>query len=143
MRMFLVLGTAALLGACMATPAQQARTERNEAAAVLSADGQSFADGARVTGPARSCVPLTQIRNSRVRSDRVIDFSSGAGRNGFRVVLNQNCPQLGFEQRFAYATSLSQLCAQDIITVLQGPNVTRGASCGLAPFTPVEFARRQ
>jgi hypothetical protein len=137
MRALLALISVAGLSACMATPAQQARAERNEAAAILSADGQSFGDGARVTGPARSCVPLAQIRNSRVRSDRVIDFTTGAGREAYRVVLPQPCPQLGFEQRFSYATSLSQLCAQDIITVLQTPGVTRGASCGLAPFQPI------
>lgn len=142
MRALLILTSTAFLSACMATPEQQARDERDEAAAVLAADGQSFGDGARVTGPARSCVPLIQIRNSRVRSDRVIDFTSGAGRSAYRVVLNQSCPQLGFEQRFSYATSLTQLCAQDIITVLQGPNIMRGASCGLAPFTPIELPRR-
>lgn len=142
MRAILVIGSAGLLGACMATPQQQARAERSEAAAVLAADGRSFGDGARVTGPARSCVPLAQIRNSRVLSDRVIDFSTGAGRSGYRVVLDQPCPQLGFEQRFTYGTSLTQLCAQDIITVLQGPQIMRGASCGLAPFTPIEQPRR-
>lgn len=142
MRAILFLGSAALLAGCMATPERQARAERDEAAAVLVADGQSFGDGARVTGPARTCVPLAQIRNSRVRSDRVIDFTRGAGRQAYRVVLNQPCPQLGFEQRFAYGTSLTQLCAQDIITVLQGPQVIRGASCGLAPFVPVELPRR-
>lgn len=142
MRRFLIVAVPGLLAACMATPEQQARTERDEAAAELAADGQSFADGARVTGPARTCVPLTELRNSRVRSDRVIDFTRGAGRQAYRVVLDQRCPQLGFEQRFTYATSLSQLCAQDIITVLQGPQIIRGASCGLAPFTPVELPRR-
>ena len=142
MRGLVILGFAALLTGCMSTPERQARTERDEAAAVLAADGSSFGDGARVTGAARSCVPLTQIRNSRVRSDRVIDFSTGAGRRAYRVVLDQRCPQLGFEQRFTYSTSLSQLCAQDIITVLHSPGVTRGASCGLAPFTPIELARR-
>lgn len=141
MRAFLIAAMAVLTGGCMATPERQARAERDQAAAILAADGQSFGDGARVTGPARTCVPLNQIRNSRVRSDRVIDFSTGAGRRAYRVVLNQPCPQLGFEQRFTYATSLSQLCAQDIITVLQGATPTRGASCGLAPFTPVELAR--
>ena len=142
MRAIPILGTALMLSACMMTPEQQARTERNEAAAILAADGQSFGDGARITGPARTCVPLAQIRNSRVLSDRVIDFSTGAGRQAYRVVLNQGCPQLGFEQRFSYNTSLSQLCAQDIITVLQGPGIMRGASCGLAPFQPIERARR-
>lgn len=142
MRAILVFGAAALLAGCMAGPERQARAERNEAAAVRAADGQSFGDGARVTGAARTCVPLAQIRNSRVLSDRVIDFTRGAGRQAFRVVLDQPCPQLGFEQRFAYGTSLSQLCAQDIITVLQGPQVMRGASCGLAPFVPIELPRR-
>ena len=142
MRAVLVLGSAALLAGCMATPEQQARAERNEAAAVLAADGQSFGDGARVTGPARTCVPLQNVRNSRVLSDRVIDFTRGAGRQAYRVVLNQPCPQLGFEQRFTYGTSLTQLCAQDIITVLQGPQVMRGASCGLAPFVPIELPFR-
>lgn len=143
MRELLMIGSAAVLGACAATPEQQARNERNAAAAVLAPDGASFGDGARVTGPALNCVPLTQIRNSRVLSDRVIDFTRGAGRRAYRVVLNQSCPQLGFEQRFTYATSLTQLCAQDIITVLQGPQVIRGASCGLAPFTPIELPRRR
>ncbi|NNM77870.1 hypothetical protein HJG53_13235 [Sphingomonas sp. ID1715] len=141
MRTTLILATAVSLSACMSTPEQQARAERNEAAAVLSPDGQSFGDGARVAGPARTCVSLSQIRNSRVRSDRVIDFS-GPGRQTYRVVLNQSCPQLGFEQRFTYSTSLTQLCAQDIITVLQGPGISRGASCGLAPFQPIVPARR-
>ncbi len=142
MRTILILTVAGLAAGCMATPQQQARAERDEAAAVLAADGRTFGDGARVTGPARSCVPLPQIRQSRVRSDRVIDFSTGAGRQGYRVVLDRPCPQLGFEQRFSYATSLSQLCQQDIITVLQQTPVMRGASCGLAPFVPVELPRR-
>ena len=141
MRTFLILGTMMSLSACIATPEQQARAERNEAAAMLSPDGQTFGDGTRLAGPSRTCVPLAQIRNSRVRSDRVIDFS-GPGRQTYRVVLDQSCPQLGFEQRFTYSTSLSQLCAQDIITVLQGPGVTRGASCGLAPFQPIVPVRR-
>lgn len=142
MRAFLMAALGTVVAGCMATPERQARAERYEAAGVLAADGQSFGDGARVTGPARTCVPLAQIRNSRVRSDRVIDFSTGAGRTAYRVVLDRPCPQLGFEERFTYSTSLSQLCAQDIITVLQGPTIMRGASCGLAPFTPVELPRR-
>ena len=70
----------------------------------------------------------------------MIDFLSSS-RRGWRVTLPQACPQLGFERRFAYATSLSQLCASDIITVLQSPGVGRGASCGLAPFQPITLER--
>ncbi len=94
-------------------------------------------------GEARTCIPLRSIRETRVRSDQVIDFVT-TGRGVYRVTLERPCPQLGFEERFSYATSLGQLCSQDIITVLTltgGP--TRGASCGLAPFQPVRLADRR
>ncbi len=143
MRAFLVLATIGIVSASLAATQLIARDPKNEAAAELSADGQTFGDGAKVAGPARSCVPLMSIRNSRVLSDRVIDFGNGS-RSTYRVVLPQRCPQLGFEQRFTYATSLNQLCAQDIITVLQGSTPPmRGASCGLAPFQPITPAPRK
>ncbi|MEH3107093.1 MAG: hypothetical protein PGN09_07365 [Sphingomonas fennica] len=87
-------------------------------------------------GKAERCVPLSQIRESRVRSDQVIDFYLRDGRI-LRNTLPNSCPQLGFEQRFAYGTSLNQLCSVDIITVLQVPGAVRGASCGLGEFQPV------
>ena len=93
------------------------------------------------TGPAQSCVPITQLRQSLVRNDRVIDFELGGGRY-YRVTLPQGCPGLGFEKRFAYQTSLSQLCSTDIITVLQQTPLMRGASCGLAEFQPVTIAKK-
>jgi hypothetical protein len=88
------------------------------------------------TGKPVDCIPLRQIRESRVRNDRVIDFSISGDRY-YRVTLPQGCPGLGFEKRFTYQTSIAQLCAQDIITVLQVAPAFRGASCGLAPFQPV------
>lgn len=94
------------------------------------------------TGPTRNCVPLNQLHESLVRSDRVIDFSTGA-RRYYRVTLPQACPGLGSERRFTYATSIGQLCAQDIITVLYETGPARGASCGLAPFQPVTIAKRR
>ena len=93
------------------------------------------------TGPARSCVPINQLRESLVRSDRIIDFRTGGDRY-FRVTLPQACPGLNFERRFSYSTSLSQLCQQDIITVFTQSPPMRGASCGLAPFQPVRIARK-
>lgn len=93
-------------------------------------------------GEARSCVPITQLRESIVRSDRVIDFRVGGDRY-YRVTLPQACPSLAAERRFSYATSLSQLCQQDIITVLYQTPPMRGASCGLAPFQPVRIARKR
>jgi hypothetical protein len=110
---------------------------------LAAADRADRVPAATPAGEARSCIPINQIRESRVRSDRVIDFvMRGRKPQAYRVTLDQPCPSLGFEQRFAYGTSLSRLCAQDIITVLfQSPGLTRGASCGLAPFQPVTLTR--
>ena len=88
------------------------------------------------------CIRLTDIRESRVRNDQVIDFVGRSGRV-YRNTLPQSCPGLGFERRFSYRTSLSQLCSVDIITVLQGPGVQPGASCGLGQFQPVTLAERR
>jgi hypothetical protein len=109
--------------------------------AALTRDRRPAVPDAMPAGEARTCVPLTALRESLVRSDRVIDFHT-AGDHYYRVTLPQACPGLGFERRFGYATSIGQLCAQDIITVLYATGGMRGASCGLAPFQPVTIARR-
>lgn len=108
------------------------------------ADRRDRVPAATPVGEARTCLPINQLRESRVRSDRVIDFYT-PGRQVYRVTLPNACPNLGFEQRFSYETSLSQLCAQDIITVLfqGGGGLQRGASCGLAPFQPVRLEGRE
>lgn len=79
----------------------------------------------------QNCVSLHAIRNTRVLDDRTILFEMA----GHKTLLNRlphRCPQLGFEKRFAYRTSLSQLCNTDIITVIT--SFGRGASCGLGMF---------
>ncbi|VVT16425.1 conserved exported hypothetical protein [Sphingomonas sp. EC-HK361] len=92
-------------------------------------------------GKAQSCISLSRINETRVRSDRVIDFVTN-DRRVFRNTLPNACPSLGFEQRFAYATTLGQLCSIDTITVLQGPGFGRGATCGLGMFQPVMLTPR-
>lgn len=92
------------------------------------------------SGEPVSCLQLTNIRETRVRDDSTIDFYTRDGRV-YRNTLSGSCPSLGFEQRFTYSTSLSQLCSVDIITVLyQTPGLQRGASCGLGKFQPVTGA---
>ncbi|NJR78629.1 hypothetical protein [Sphingomonas corticis] len=118
---------AALLLASVSTPG--AARDRNAVPA------------ATPVGKPLTCVPIRSLRESLVRSDRVIDFRGSRGLF-YRVTLPRACPGLGFERRFSYATSLSQLCAQDIITVLYQSPVMPGASCGLAPFQPVRLPKR-
>jgi hypothetical protein len=97
---------------------------------------------AKEVGKALSCVPLRQIRETRVYGDQTIDFRMLGGKT-YRNKLPYSCPQLGFEERFSYKTSLSVLCSTDIITVLNtsGGDLNRGASCGLGEFQPVEIVK--
>jgi len=86
-----------------------------------------------------NCIPLRSIRETRVRDDSTIDFYM-AGRRVYRNRLPLPCPSLGFEERFSYSTSLSQLCSVDSITVLYSSPPQRGASCGLGKFQPISGA---
>jgi len=106
------------------------------AAPTLARDRAPEVPPATPSGPARTCLSLASIEESLVRSDRVIDIRT-IGRRLYRVTLPQRCPGLGSERRFAYATSIGQLCAQDLITVLYASGPMQGARCGLAPFQPV------
>ena len=100
------------------------------------------APAARVVGAAVSCLSTTQISDSRVWDDRTIDFRVTGGRT-YRNTLPYSCPELGFEQRFAYTLHTSQLCSTDVITVLHSGALPRGASCGLGEFVPVEIEGRR
>jgi hypothetical protein len=107
-----------------------------------SAPKPSKAPAAKVVGAGVSCIPIVQIRSSRVHDDRTIDFDMGGGKV-YRNTLPNSCPGLGFEESFTYETSLSQLCSTDIVYVLQryGSDVRRGAGCGLGQFLPVELEK--
>ena len=109
-------------------------------AAATSAAREPLPDATPV-GKAESCIPLHSIRQSRVRSDSVIDIETTGGRV-YRNVLPHACPSLGFEERFSYQTSLDRLCSTDIITVIQSPPGISGPSCGLGEFQPVTLAKR-
>ena len=97
---------------------------------------------ANAAGVSRSCIALSNIAEARVIDDKTIDFHQRGG-GVLRNTLPYGCPQLGFEKAFSYATSLSQLCSTDIITVIvQGAGPSRGASCGLGQFVPQAVAAR-
>jgi hypothetical protein len=106
---------------------------------VAGARDRSVVPQATPVGDAVSCVPLRSIQSTRVHGDSVIDFHMNGGKV-FRNTLPNSCPSLGFEERFLYKTSLSELCSVDIITVLQSPGLSPGASCGLGKFQPVKLA---
>lgn len=127
MRMMMAAAATALLTGCAPTAGDVA-------------DRVALAE-ARPVGEPQSCLPLQSIRSSRVRDDRTIDFELVNGQT-YRNVLPYSCPGLGFDESFAYDTSLPRLCSLDTITVLQGGGNLRGATCGLGQFQRVEFPRR-
>ncbi|WP_454796277.1 hypothetical protein [Novosphingobium lindaniclasticum] len=96
---------------------------------------------AQAIGAAQDCLPLAQFSNTRIRDDWTIDFIGGAGNRVWRVTLPNRCSGLKSAESFTYATSLSQLCRNDIIYPLNrvGNGFQRGGGCGLAPFTPVKL----
>ncbi len=117
--------------------------------ALLAACGPTAADlsnrrslaEARPVGAPVDCLALRRIRDTRVLSDQVIDFRLLGGRT-YRNTLPASCPGLGFEERFAYKTSLDRLCSVDVITVLRAGGPPQGPSCGLGRFQEIEPPRQ-
>ena len=132
-RMTITLFTAAALAGCAA---QSGERQGN--------NGHSKDTPAvKVMGEPVTCLPIQSIRESRVRDDWTIDFRTN-GNRWYRNTLPNRCNSLGFERAFSYATSLSQVCNVDIITVIAntgGPGPINRGSCGLGQFTPVEFVK--
>ena len=99
---------------------------------------QARAPAVEVLGEPVDCVNISRIRNTVVHDDYTIDFNLTGG-DIYRNTLPNRCPQLGFEERFAYEANTGQLCSIDTIAVIQG-NVGQGPRCGLGKFVPVRYA---
>jgi hypothetical protein len=96
---------------------------------------------ADVVGEPTSCIPLSHIRETRVRDDWTIDFI-GAGKMVYRNALTERCSGLKSNNAITYKTSLSQLCNTDIVYVLETTGgVHRGPSCSLGQFVPVRLKK--
>ena len=100
------------------------------------------APAATVTGPPESCIDRSQVRQTVVRSDRVIDFEMTGGKV-YRSTLRNSCPGLGWDRAITYETSINQLCTTQIVYSLQniGGVPQRGAGCSLGEFVPVEYVK--
>ena len=99
-------------------------------------DFVSDAPQATVLGGPTDCIETSRIDSTRVYDDRTIDFEM-LGDTVYRNTLPYECSQLGFEERFAYETTIGRLCSIDTITVLYGDG-QRGATCALGEFVPVD-----
>jgi len=118
------------LGGCAAQAQQEEAAGQARAAAT---------PAGQFVGAPVNCIQTSRIRNTTVHSDEIIDFEMLGGPT-YRVTLPNRCPSLGFEERFAYQTTIGQLCSTDIIHVLYSDG-TRGAGCGLGQFLPIKLPK--
>lgn len=83
------------------------------------------------------CVSLSSIDRTEVIDDQTIAFYLRGG----RVYLNhlaRACRNLRPNQAFSYRTATGQLCAIDVINVIEdfGPGANFGDTCALGQFEP-------
>ena len=109
------------------------------AVAPASARDRNVPPPATPAGAPVDCVRLSDLRETRVHGDQVIDFVTRGGKV-YRNTLPYACSRLGFEERFSYTVSTGRLCSVDTITVLDSSGI-RGPSCGLGQFQPVSIAK--
>jgi len=103
----------------------------------LPASAAVTAPAATALGEPVSCIQLSQIDNLHYYGDYTIDFEM-KNRTLFRNTLPGRCPELGFEQRIAYSTTINQLCSTDIFHIVHSDG-SPGASCGFGKFTPIRL----
>lgn len=96
-----------------------------------------------VLGEGERCIMRDRVRQTQVRSDRVIDFEMNGGQV-YRSTLPQRCPGLGMDRAITYETSINQLCTNQIVYSLEniGGVPRRGAGCNLGEFVPVEYVKK-
>ena len=122
--MLVAAATTALVAGCAPQPKPQLTTAT-----------PSYTD---TPGGKQACVMITNIQESKVISDNVIDFYMRDGRV-FRNTLPFTCGGLMTNKAFGYETSLNQLCNVNTITVIYtGGGPRKGATCGLGDFVLVK-----
>lgn len=129
----LPLTAALVLAACAPSP---------EAQAARAARDAERTPAAKVVGEGQNCITQSQIRQSIVRSDSVIDFEMRSGKV-YRSTLPNRCPGLMIDRSISWENSIDQLCRQQIVYALQNfaGTIQRGAGCGLGEFVPVEYVK--
>lgn len=87
------------------------------------------------------CLDLQRIERTEVIDNKTIIFHMN-GKAKWKNEMPFNCPQLKWEDRFLFRSSINKICSVDTITVLSsiGGGFQPGASCGLGKFTALDDA---
>ena len=87
-----------------------------------------------------TCLDVVRIKETKVLDDQTILFETYGGAV-YISRLPARCIGLRNAEGFSYRSSISKLCKQDIIEIVdQGP--FRGSRCGLGEFTQIKGVRR-
>jgi hypothetical protein len=81
------------------------------------------------------CINIARMRTTRAVDDSTIVVTM-SGNEYRRIALIARCVGLKAQDGFAFATSITQLCSGDSISVLGGS----GAHCGIDAITPLTTA---
>jgi hypothetical protein len=91
-------------------------------------------------GERKNCLETMMIKETRILDDQTILLETYGGAV-YISRLPAPCVGLRIAEGFSYSTSISKLCKQDIIEVVnQGP--FRGTGCGLGEFILIKGVRR-
>ncbi len=84
------------------------------------------------------CIDTRRISNTQIIDKQNILFHM-RDRTIYHNELPRSCPGLRRGKTISYRTSISRLCGNDFITLLDsyGMGMSRGASCGLGKFRPI------
>ncbi len=99
----------------------------------------SFAEGdGDVDEGGKRCIDTRRISNTQIIDKQNILFHM-RDRTIYHNELPRACPGLRRGKAISYRTTLSRLCSNDFITLLDtfGVGISRGPSCGLGKFRPI------
>lgn len=84
------------------------------------------------------CIDTRRISTAQIIDKQNILFRM-RDRSIYHNELPHSCPGLRRGKTISYRTSISRLCSNDFITLLDsyGRGLSRGASCGLGKFYPI------
>lgn len=128
-----------LCAALLGTTAACAGTAEGQSSGSVPVDKLADDAPVRPVGEPVDCIQASQIRDTQVRSDSVIDFRM-VGKKVYRNTLPNSCSSLATYRAFSYQLRGSQLCSIDTITVLIPGSSIPGPTCGLGSFQQVVSA---
>lgn len=128
MKYLAIASTALLMTACTAqsdSPQSAADREAENPLATVAA-----------TGEARSCLPVSQLRQTEGVSSGAIIFEMNNG-DLYRNELTASCPGARQDVAFSYSTPTQQLCRGTILTFFDPAVRAPYGSCALGEFVPI------